>query len=241
MRISMFVAVTAATSLAIAVPALAIDVDQSLTVKTTGVHGTKTSPRPIAMTVTTRTSAKDPAQNGTFGTKRAVIRFDRHLKFNNRSFPTCSVDNVIRAESKCPRYSRVGSGDAAAQGGTQPGAIMATPSIRAYNGVNGTLILKLISPPGQFDATGVIVAKLQADTGVTYGSKLVVPIPAKYYNQLGINITLTKFLTSVKGTYRGKPYIASTGCSTGRVYKFGGEFLFTDNTLVKVKTTSNCS
>jgi hypothetical protein len=245
MRKALFVssAVAATVGLGGASIAYAVDVNQGLSVKTTGTKGTKTKPRAVKLAVTTTTNAKDPSLDGTYGTTRAVIHFDKNLKFNNAKFPKCTVSvvNATPTESGCPKGSKVSinTGSAAkAQGGTGVNAIKANPAIRAYNGPNNTLILKLVSPPGEFDATGTIVAKLATDTG-KFGKKLIVPIPEKYYNQFGIKITLLKFATVVSATYKNTPYVVSTGC-TNRKYQFSGDFTFTDGTKATAKSTSAC-
>jgi len=224
---------------------------QGLKVVTKGKKGTKAKPRAITLSVTTTTKGSGATPDGTFGTKQAVIHFDKHLKFNNRKFPTCSADIVAKDATQCPAGSKVGSGSADAQINPEPG-LKANPTIEAYNGPGGRLFLKLIrGPQDVIDSSGVIPAKLRSDSG-RYGSKLVVSIPAIFYYQLGLPITLQRFLTNVKGTVKvaGKsvPYIVSNGCTGGR-YKFGGDFTYVqvDKTTkaettnkVSVKTTSKC-
>jgi hypothetical protein len=227
--------------------AQAIEADQGLIIKTTGKKGTKKKPTAIKLSVLTTTAGKGANPDGTFGTTKAVIHFDKNLIFNNKKFKTCTeaVVNATQDESGCPKGSKVsvdkGSG-AKAQAGPEPGAIHVNPAIRAYNGPGGTLILKLVSPPGEFNATGTIVAKLGKDTG-KYGSKLTVPIPVKYYNNLGLKITLQRFATIVSATTKvaGKsvPYVASVGCTGGK-YNFAGDFTFTDGAVLKAKATSKC-
>jgi hypothetical protein len=225
--------------------AYAVDVNQGLEVKTTGKKGTKAKPKPIRLSVTTTTAAKDPALDGTYGTTKAVIHFDKNLYFNaldkKLKWPSCTEAMVNANEAACPKGSKVsvdkGSG-AKAQGGTGPTAIKANPAIHAYNGGGGNLILKLISPPGEFNATGTIVAKLSKDKG-KYGYKLTVPIPQKYYDQFGIKITLQRFATIVNGTYKGKGYVVSRGCTGGK-YSFAGDFTYTDGTAASAKSTSKC-
>ncbi|UTI66940.1 hypothetical protein NBH00_12200 [Paraconexibacter antarcticus] len=227
----------------VSVAMAAVTADQGLTVKTTGKKGTKAKPRPIGFTVTTTTKGTGATPDGTFGTSQAVIHFDKNLKFNNKKFPTCAINVVVATPDKCPAGSKVGSGSANAKIEPAPGTLAANPTIQAFNGPKGAFYLRLakgtIDP---VDDTGVIPAKLSKDTG-KYGSKLTVSIPKAYYNNLGLRITLTRFLTKVKATYKGTPYIVSTGC-TGKKYNFGGDFTFIDGAgatnKVSVKTTSKC-
>ena len=59
----------------------------------------------------------------------------------------------------------------------------------------------------------------------------------------GLRITLTRFLTKVKATYKGTSYIVSTGCTGGK-YNFAGDFTFIDGAgatnSVTAKATSKC-
>jgi hypothetical protein len=225
--------------------AQAIEADQGLQVKVSGKAGTKKKPSAVKLTVTTLTTGKGATPDGTFGTTNAVIHFDKNLIFNNKQFPTCTEAQVNADAAKCAKGSKVSkdgsSSKAKAQGGQGPSAIKANPTITAYNGPKGTLILKLTSPANEFNATGTIVATLKKDTGA-YGSKLVVPIPEKYYNQFGIKITLQRFgaLISASTKVKGKtvPYVASVGCKTA--YKFAGDFTFTDGSKLKATAKAAC-
>ena len=66
------------------------------------------------------------------------------------------------------------------------------------------------------------------------------PIPAKLQNNSGLFVTINRFNTVISSkTYRGTPYVASTGCTGGK-YSFRGDFLLTDNTKDSVSTTTRC-
>jgi hypothetical protein len=230
------IAATLAASVGVAGVAGAVDVNQSIKIKTTGKKGTKAKPTVLKLSVTTFTSAKDPAVDGTYATKKAVIHFDKNLKFNNRKFPVCSLQTVASAPENCPAGSKVGSGYAKATIGAQQ--IKANPTIEAYNAAGGKINLKLIKAANEVDSSGVLVGTLKSDTG-KYGSKLDVPIPPKLQNQLGLSITLTEFNTVISTKkYKGLGYVTSVGCKTS--YKFGGDFTFSDNTSAKVTSTSKC-
>jgi hypothetical protein len=226
-------------SLGVAGIAQAVDVNQGLAVKTTGsAKGTKSKPVGLKLSVTTTTTGKDPAIDGTYATKSAVIHFDKNLKFNPKSFPVCSADVATPAtSSQCPAKSLMGTGSAIATVGAQH--IMAHPTIKAYNAKGGKLILVLQKSPNEVDSSGVLTGTLKSDSG-KYGSKLSVPIPPKLQNQLGLFITLNKFATVIKNQKGkdGKYYVSSTGCKSK--YNFGGDFVFSDGTSAKVTTTSKC-
>lgn len=238
MRKSGLIAATVAASFSVTAIAQAIDVDQAIIIKTTGKKGTKAKPTTLKLSTTTKTSAKDPAQNGTYATKSAVIHFDKNLKFNAKSFPTCTESTVVNTPADCPAKSLVGKGYAKAVIGA--GQIKANPTIKAYNAAGGKLILRLLKAEGEVDSSGVLTGTLKKDTG-KFGQKLVVPIPEKLQNQFGLAITLTEFNTVIKAQKsKGKGYVESIGCGKTKKYNFGGDFVFSDNTKVKVTSTSKC-
>ncbi len=224
-------------SLGVAGVAQAVDVTQGLAVKTTGTKGTKSKPTGLTLSVTTTTSGNDPALDGTYATKSAVIHFDKNLKFYPQSFPTCTLSTVGNDATKCPKGSKVGKGSAKATIGAVQ--IKANPTIEAFNATGGKLILKLTMKPGEVDSSGILTGTLKKDSG-KYGSKLVVPIPRKLQNQLGLVVTINRFATVIaKQKAKGHYYVESIGCSGGS-YKFGGDFVFSDNTTKKVTATSKC-
>lgn len=232
------IAATVVASLSVVGIAQAIDVNQGLEVKTTGKKGTKAKPTGIKLSVTTTTGAKDPSLDGEYATKSAVIHFDKNLKFNNKKFPNCSLATVASKPDTCPKGSLVGSGSASATAGPN-GEVKVSPSIEAYNDSGNKLHLKLIAKPGEFDSQGILTGTLKPDTG-KYGSKLVVPIPAKLQNNLGLFITLTRFNTVISSKqYKGVSYATSVGC-TGSSYKFSGDFVFSDNTKATAPATAKC-
>lgn len=224
-------------SLSVAGIAQAVDVNQGLAIKTTGKKGTKAKPTGLKLNTTTTTTGKDPAIDGTYATKSAVIHFDKNLKFSPKSFPTCDETTAFNTPDKCPKGSQVGKGSASATVGA--GQIKANPTIKAFNAKGGKLILVLTKAAGEVDSSAVLTGTLKSDTG-KYGQKLSVPIPAKLQNQLGLFVTLNRFNVLIPSQKaRGKYYVSSVGCTGGK-YNFGGDFVFSDNTTQKVKTTSKC-
>jgi hypothetical protein len=174
----------------------------------------------------------------------ATIHFDRNLVFNSRGFPTCSQTQVQQDDSRCPRGSRVGTG--AAQSTLFSGTAVSgqpAPTVTAYNGPRGPLGPRLfLLVVNQSPAVrAVMVGTLKPDTG-RFGRKLDIPaIPPVLQNGgfPGLTISLTRFQTSVGGTFRGTPYVALRGCTGGKL-NFRGNFRFRDSAGV-VSTTSAAS
>ena len=227
-KIGLIAATTAASFsvVGIAQALTTAEITQGLQTKTTGKKGTKAKPSGLTLDITTTTSAKDVSKNGEYATTKAVIHFDKNLKFNNSKFPTCSIAIVSSRPETCPAGSLVGKGSASATAGPEQN-VKVNPGIEAYNDKGGKLHLKLIAKPGEFDSQGILTGTLSKDTG-KYGNKLTVPIPAKLQNNLGLYITLTRFNTKISNKkYKGFNYATSVGCTGGK-YKFGGDFTFID-------------
>ncbi len=238
LRKSGIIAATVAASLSVTAIAQAIDVNQSIIVKTTGKKGKVAKPTTIKLDVTTKTSAKDEKKNGTFATRSAVIHFDKNLRFNAKKFPTCTEQTVVNAPATCPVGSFVGSGFAKAIIGE--GQIPANPTIKAYNAKGGKIILRLLKAENEVDSSGVLTGTLKTDTG-KYANRLVVPIPEKLQTQFGLKITLTTFNTVIKAQkVKKRGYVESIGCPKNGNYNFGGDFVFDDGSTAKVTARSKC-
>lgn len=230
-------AVAAVGTTGVAATAYAVEGTQGLTVKTSGSKGTKKKPRNLKLTVTTTTAGSGATPTGTFGTKTAVVFFDKNLKFNYAKFPTCSEAVVAGDYTKCPKGSQVGKGDSSAQVGPS-GRIVVTPKVAAFNGGGGKLFLRTIAVAGQPDSSGVLTGKLSKASGA-FGQKLTVTIPAKLQNQFGLPITITKFGTAIQATRKGVGYVQSTGCTGGK-YQFKATFTYTDDTSKDATATAKC-
>ena len=92
----------------------------------------------------------------------------------------------------------------------------------------------------QLQIDSILPSTLTKDTG-KYGTKLSVTIPQVLQQPVpNVYATLTQFVTSINKTYKGVPYIGLTGCSGGKLH-FGGDFTFTDGSVLKAVTTAKCS
>ena len=238
MRKSVLIAATAVASISVVGVAQAVDVTQSLVVKTTGKKGTTAKPTAIKLNVTTGTTAKDKSLDGTYGTKSVVVHFDKKLKFNNAKFPTCDLVTVAKSPEACPKGSQVGAGSSSAVAGPG-GAVKVNPGIVAFNDKKNKIHLKLLDRPGEFRSDAVLTGTLKSDTG-KFGKKLVVPIPAKLQKNSGLFVTINRFNTAISNkAFKGNFYVSSTGCTGGK-YVFKGDFTLTDNTKDSVTTSSRC-
>ena len=237
-KVAVLMAMVATAVFSIVGVAYAVEKTQYLETRTTGSKGSKQKPRAVKLRVNTGVSANVPAENGTFANSKTTISLDKNLRFNNKKFPYCSEQTVLTNESKCPAASRVGKGTVGAVAGPG-GNVKVAPRVTAYNARGNKLLLKLTKAPGDpVDSTGVIVGTLKNASG-KFGKKLEVPIPAKYQQQLGLFITLQKFDVTINKTYKGLPFVASTGCTGGK-YNFAGAYTYTDGTTFQTTSTSKC-
>jgi hypothetical protein len=234
MRKVALLATTVIAALGVTSTAWAVNADQTISVKLKPAKaGTKKKPANVNIIVQTDTTPHDTTA---FATKQAVIHFDKNLVFNPKKFKTCSAQTVQADETTCPKGSKVGHGTSI---GTALG-IVSNLTVSAFNGPNGKFLLHVTAPgPPQID--GVIVASLKKDKG-KFGYKLVVPIPVNLQQPIpGVFATLKQFITSVKGTSKGVPYVGLIGCPKSGKLSFKGDFTYTDGTSKSATSTLKCS
>jgi len=239
MRKVVFAVATAAIALGASAPVWAVNADQGLAVSVSpSKAGTKKKPKSVKLKLTTTTTPKD---SQAFATTQAVLYFDKNLKFGASKFKSCTLNQVLADETKCPSGSKVGSGTASGQAGPN-GALKVSPiSVTAFNGPKGkTLLLHVVYTKLGIDQ--VLNSKLSTASGA-YGYKLTVPIPpALQQPSPGLYATLTSFITTVSGKAKDKaktPYVGLTGCSHGSL-KFMGTFTYTDGTSKTATATAPC-
>lgn len=237
-KISLLVALSA-LALVVTASAWAVNADQGLKVSVSpSKAGTKTKPKSVKLKITTTTTPKDANQ---FATTKAVLSFDKNLKFGGSKFKSCTAAMVQADETTCPKGSKVGSGTAAGQAGPG-GAVKVTPiSVTAFNGPKGkSLLLHVVYPKLGIDS--VLDSKLTKASGA-YGSTLTVPIPAGLQQPVtNFYATLTSFITTVSGKATDKaktPYVGLTGCSGGSL-KFKGVFSYTDGSFQTATSSAPC-
>jgi hypothetical protein len=226
--------------------ASAVDATQTLDVKLAqSKAGTKEKPKSVgSLKVTTSTTPGPMNPAGTFTVTKAVLLFDKNLVFNSSAFKACSTSDLATIDTKCKGVSKgqVGTGSAS---GTALGTAEAL-HVKAYNGPKSGAGYKFYlhvtgvrDVDGPLDIDTVIKAKLTRATG-KYGWRLTVPIPEELQRPSGILATLTSFITTVKATSKGTPYIGIKGCTGGKL-NFKGTFTYTDGTRKDAVKTAKCS
>lgn len=238
-KVALLVA-TSAFVLGATAPVWAVNADQGLAVSVSpSKAGTKAKPKATKIKITTTTTPKDGTQ---FATTKAVLYFDKNLKFGGSKFKSCTLAVVQADESKCPKGSSVGGGTAKAQAGPGGNLKVAPITVTAFNGPKGkTLLLHVVYV--KLGINEVLNAKLSTATGL-FGTKLTVPInPHLQQPATGLFATLTEFITSVGGKAKDKaktPYVGLVGCSHGKL-NFKGDFTYTDGTTQSATATAVCS
>lgn len=232
-------ALAMATAIGVVGVAAAADVEQGLKVSVSpSKAGTVAKPKAVTLKISTPAVPSPTA--APYATRKAVITFDRNVKFNNGKFPTCSAATIAtKGDAGCPAGSKVGTGNAVAQGvGTdaagqpQKVAVEQKLGITIFNGARGGLFLHLKGGTLGIDATMIGSLRGRVLT-VTIPDNLQQPVP-------GVFAELTEFNTTVKATYKKLPFATLTGC-TARKLTTSGTFSYTDNTSKTVSTTTACS
>lgn len=226
-----------------AVAYAATTIDYTVTVSPAKA-GTKTKPRSVSLHAVI-TASGNPST-----TSRTVLSFDKNLQFNGKYFKSCSSATLLSGgPNACPRGSKVGTGSAVA---TFPGFGGIPLNITAFNGPGGKkLELYLAGSAGGLPIQKVLEGTIGRGSG-PYGTTLTVNIPADVQRPLGSSgpfVPLTKFDTTIHGTTTVKRkvvtrkhhrkvtrtvttnygYVASTGCPSDKLYKFGAAFTFANN------------
>jgi hypothetical protein len=236
-------------ALGVAGVASAIDGAQTIAVKLANTKaGTKEKPKSVGSLRVTTGTTLGSALAGSFTVTKAVLFFDKNLVFNASSFKACSTSDLQTIDDKCKGLSKgqVGSGTAFGQALGTPAQPQGTSNealvVKAYNGPksgSGYRFYLHVTGNNPLAIDSVIIAKLTKATGA-YGWKLTVPIPLELQKPSNVQATLTSFITTVKATWKGTPYIGLKGCTGGKL-KFKGTFSYTDGTSQTANTTAKCS
>lgn len=234
------IAVTAA-SLTLG-PAIAIAGPTELTLKTrTKATKSGSKAKPAAQTLTTTILATPP---GNYAAASAVVFLDKNFKFNTSKFRSCSEAKVKAGGTNCPIGSKVGTGTAEAvvstrsDGSSLGTTIASNLKLNAWNGGNGKLFI-LAQAENPIRIKEVIVGRLQNASG-KFGKKLNAEIPPELETVSGFRPTLTKFVLKVGATYKGVPYIQTTGCNGGK-WNFASTVNYTDDTRKSATSRTNCT
>jgi hypothetical protein len=223
-------------------PAVAIAGPTELTLKTrTKATKAGTKAKPAAQVLTT-TILASPA--GNYAAASAVVSLDKNFKFNTSKFRSCSEADVKAGGSDCPIGSKVGTGTAQAvvtrrPDGSDLGTTIASNlTLNAWNGGNNRLYI-LVQATNPLKIQEVIVGRLQNATG-KFGKKLNAEIPPELETVSGFRPTLTKFTLKVGATYKGVPYIQTTGCNGGK-WNFASTVNYTDGDSKSATSRTNCT
>lgn len=233
-RITLFMAALAGMAV-MASPAHAIQSIQKATAKVTpNVSGTKANPQGVALTVTASfdSIAPDLDQQVQFATVNGKVFFTKEGLTNAKLFPGCDASKVFQDEKQCPAGSKVGSGTARGIGlGLDENVVLT-----AYNLPGGKGVVVLVVGDTPLIIREVVEAKLTTLSGdpkfkyrldFTVPKNLQSPAPGVIaaVKDLKLTVPLQYLKKSGKFVLKKKkkiPYIATTGCSTG---KWSGRFI----------------
>lgn len=227
--------------------------DLKVTIRPTK-SGTAKKPKPAAIGVTISSPTPEPA-----ATESVKVLFGKGIRFNNRSFPTCSLKAIKSSKSiaRCPKGSIVGKGSARAIG--FPGGGTELPeslSVTAINSTGNSLLLWVVGT-APLPVADALVGKLGKASG-KYAHRLDVTIPKALREVIpGIYAPLVSFKVNVKATTtvkkgKGKkakkvkvPYVETTRCPSGG-WPFQADFTFdqaapfTADPLTAVSPAAKC-
>jgi hypothetical protein len=215
-----------------AVVAIAEAGTQSITVTVSHKKaGTVAKPSSTGLIVNLANSDPNPKPSN-----KAVIFFDKNLKFNGDKFPACTLTKAT--QNTCPANTKVGTGSAEAKVGTSTLKFVIT----VFNGAKGHSVLLALRGPIPIN----LEAKLSKASGL-YGTQLITIIPnSARHPAPGVDTPLTKFVTNLPAktiTVKGKkiPYIGLSGCTGGKL-KFKSAFTYDEGAPAQnPTTTSSCS
>jgi hypothetical protein len=235
-KLPLLIAGVLALALGVAGIAQAVNSKQTITVKLQkNKAGTKKKPKGVGKFTVDLRVAMDPSDEP-FATKTTVVHFDPNLVFNYKSFPTCTEAQARTGAAACGK-AKVGTGQAQGLALGQQENLAVT----AYNGPNGTLLLR-VKGNSPLDIDTIIPGKLGKDSA-PYGSKLSVTVPDNLQEPLaGVKATLTRFTTIIDGSKasKGKPYIGLKGCPKSKKLVFGADFAYTDGSTQSPAATAPC-
>jgi hypothetical protein len=214
---------------AAAVPAVAGPTEFKLQNKlSSSKAGTKAKPKAVGLnTIITSGPAGDYASSA------AVVSLDKNLKFNLKAAKTCAQSVVEADETKCPKDSKVGTGQATAVVAAANNT-SSNLDVTAFNGPNNKLFM-LVETENPLPVRGVMIGTLKNATG-KYGKKLDVKIPQSLQSVAGFTPTLTRFQLNIK---KGN-YITTTGCTGGK-WNFAAVVSYNDGTKGQGTSTVKCS
>ena len=231
MRRIMIFAVTVGAMALMASPAFAIQSVQKASAKVSpNIAGTKANPRAVSLTVRAYfdSIAPDLDQQVQFATVNGQVWFTKEGLTNAKLFPGCPSATVFQDEKQCSSATKVGTGTARGIGI----GLDENVKLTAYNQPNGKGLTILVIGESPLIIREVVVANLKTLSGdPKYKYELTFSVPKNLQSPApGVIAAIKDFTMKIPVTYlkkngkivkkKGKkiPYIATTGCKTGKWY-----------------------
>lgn len=224
-----------AVLLSLTPPASAIVSEQKFTAAaSSNIAGTKARPKPIALKVRLWFDdiAPDLDRQVQFALVRASVYFPADGVTNNKLFPGCEPATILVDDRQCPAASRVGTGSGRGIGLGLDEQI----TVRIFNAPAGKGVTLLIVGDSPLIIREVVEAKLTTLTGdpkfkyrldFTVPKNLQSPAPGVIAAVKDLTLTVPLQYLKKNGRFVLKkkkriPYIATTGCATG---KWSGRYI----------------
>jgi hypothetical protein len=228
-RIALLFSALAAT-LVVAAPAYAIQSIQKgeVTVKP-NIAGTKAKPQAVSIAVHAYFDdiSPDLGREVQFATTHGDVFFPKEGLTNNKLFPGCDPSTIFQDEKQCPADSKIGTGTARGIGLGLDEQVTLT-AFNLPGGKGGAVLVVGESP---LIIREVVVANLKTLTNdPLYKYQLSFDVPKNLQSPApGVIAAVKDFRLSIPAKYlkkKGKfvkkkngqrvPYIATTGCATGK-------------------------
>ncbi len=223
-------AMSALIALAVAAsPAAAIQSVQKFSAKVSpSKAGTKKKPRAVSLSANPYfdTNAPDLDNEVQFATVNANVFFPKGGVYNAKYFPSCAPATVFQDEKRCPKGSRLGTGDGFGKG------LGLDESVKGqfFNLPGGKGTTLLVTGESPLIIREIVPATLKTLSDPDYSYKLSFTVPRNLQSPApGVIATVMRFNSSFPAQYvtkgKGKrkkkiPLLASTSCPASKQWKF---------------------
>ncbi len=228
-RIALLITAFAA-ALVVAAPASAIQsIQKGEVIVRPNIAGTKAKPQAVSISVRAYFDdiSADLGREVQFATVRGDVFFPKEGLTNNKLFPGCDVSTIFQDEKQCPSESKIGTGTARGIGLGLDQQVTLT-AFNLPGGKGGAVLVVGDSP---LIIREVVVASLKTlRNDPLYKYQLTFDVPRNLQSPApGVIAAVKDFRLNIPVKYlkkRGKfvkkkngqrvPYIATTGCATGK-------------------------